>query len=298
MKTCENCNKKHDGSYASGRFCGQKCARAFSTKDKPKKSKEAICKRCGKSILVSEHASLNNVCCDDPECIKTRRHKKCKQCGEMKCLRLDICRRYTTFPILIKCFGFDQSKIGTTEIYEEFDRIANLLIEDYFDNELVPGQIDEKYKLGYAEKNANLHYFLKSMGVFKNRKKRNFSEAGHISAKHGRSRPSSSTKYKKQWHTTWDNKLVFLRSSYELTFAKKLDEQKIEYEVEKLRIVYWDSQKNKQRVAIPDFYLPKENKIIEIKSKWTYDKQNMEDKVKAYREHGYTNIEVRVDLDI
>lgn len=29
---CENCNKEHDGSYASGRFCCQSCARAFSTK--------------------------------------------------------------------------------------------------------------------------------------------------------------------------------------------------------------------------------------------------------------------------
>lgn len=29
---CENCSSKHDGSYGSGRFCCQKCARGFSTK--------------------------------------------------------------------------------------------------------------------------------------------------------------------------------------------------------------------------------------------------------------------------
>ena len=28
---CENCGKEHDGSYGSGRFCCQACARAFST---------------------------------------------------------------------------------------------------------------------------------------------------------------------------------------------------------------------------------------------------------------------------
>lgn len=29
---CENCQKKHNGSYGSGRFCSQKCARAYATK--------------------------------------------------------------------------------------------------------------------------------------------------------------------------------------------------------------------------------------------------------------------------
>lgn len=43
----------------------------------------------------------------------------------------------------------------------------------------------------------------------------------------------------------------------------------------------------KQRVAIPDFYLPESNTIVEIKSDYTYDKQNMDDKIKAYKEHGY-----------
>lgn len=29
---CENCNKEHDGTYGSGRFCSEKCAKGFSTK--------------------------------------------------------------------------------------------------------------------------------------------------------------------------------------------------------------------------------------------------------------------------
>lgn len=28
---CEKCGIEHDGSYGSGRFCSQKCARSFST---------------------------------------------------------------------------------------------------------------------------------------------------------------------------------------------------------------------------------------------------------------------------
>jgi len=57
--------------------------------------------------------------------------------------------------------------------------------------------------------------------------------------------------------------------------------------MESLRILYWDSQLLKQRIAIPDFYLLNENKIIEIKSNYTYNKINMNDKKKAYLKHGY-----------
>jgi hypothetical protein len=95
------------------------------------------------------------------------------------------------------------------------------------------------------------------------------------------------SKYKHGWHTTWDGKQVFYRSSYELDFCDELDNKKIPYTMEKLRILYWDSQLNKQRVAIPDFYLSDTNEIVEVKSDYTLDKQNMLDKKKAYLEHGY-----------
>lgn len=45
MKICENCNKEHDNSYASGRFCSQKCARSFSTKKNRKEINKKISKK-------------------------------------------------------------------------------------------------------------------------------------------------------------------------------------------------------------------------------------------------------------
>ena len=59
---CENCNKEHDGSYGSGRFCSSKYARAFSTKIKRKeinekvslklkKNLDSFCKDCGKKLI-------------------------------------------------------------------------------------------------------------------------------------------------------------------------------------------------------------------------------------------------------
>lgn len=84
-----------------------------------------------------------------------------------------------------------------------------------------------------------------------------------------------------------NNKEVYLHSSFELDYAKELDDKQIDYEVEFKHIKYWDSQKQEYRCAIPDFYIPSENLIVEIKSSWTLDKQNMKDKMKAYLDLGY-----------
>lgn len=37
---CEHCSKDHDGSYGSGRFCCQACARSFSTKNNRKEIRQ------------------------------------------------------------------------------------------------------------------------------------------------------------------------------------------------------------------------------------------------------------------
>jgi len=41
---CEYCEKEHDGSYGSGRFCSNSCARGFSTKNKRKEINEKVSK--------------------------------------------------------------------------------------------------------------------------------------------------------------------------------------------------------------------------------------------------------------
>lgn len=41
------------------------------------------------------------------------------------------------------------------------------------------------------------------------------------------------------------------------------------------------------RCSVPDFYLPDLNMIVEIKSFFTYDKQNMLDKFKAFKDNNY-----------
>lgn len=75
------------------------------------------------------------------------------------------------------------------------------------------------------------------------------------------------------WHETWNNQKVFLRSSWELGFAKYLDSKQILYEVESKRfpIIYSYKGEQKSGTYCPDFYLPDRNKYYEVKGWWRDD---------------------------
>lgn len=288
---CENCSKEHDGSYGSGRFCSVKCAksRVFLTKEKrseinkkisntiKQKTHELNCIKCGKTIL--KNINVHYAICDECKNEST----KCKICGanHKQCKRPDICKKRKLFPALINYFGFNKELLGTEEALKEFERIKSLLNEEYWDNNLSINDLIRKY--GYYNNPMNFSKILNALGI----KRRNLTEANLISWKNGKISPQSNSKFKTSWHLTWDNKYVFLRSSYELKYANELDCKQIIYEVEKLKIIYWDSQLCKERTAIPDFYLPETNEIVEIKSNWTFNEQNMKDKFKAYRDFGF-----------
>ena len=96
--------------------------------------------------------------------------------------------------------------------------------------------------------------------------------------------------YIKDIHTSWNGYQFVSRSSYELDYANILDAQQINYEYEAFRIKYYDTYLEVERTSIPDFYLPDSNTIVEIKSTYTLNVQNMKDRVKAYRDLGYNFI--------
>lgn len=77
---CENCNKEHDGSYGSGRFCSSKCARCFSSRAKRKEINEKVslklkknpdyfCEDCGKKLSKK---TITGYCSD---CYLTKYNK-------------------------------------------------------------------------------------------------------------------------------------------------------------------------------------------------------------------------------
>ena len=53
------------------------------------------------------------------------------------------------------------------------------------------------------------------------------------------------------------------------------------------RSFYYDSINKENKIAIPDFYIPSTNTIVEIKSNYTLNVQNMLDKKLAYENAGY-----------
>lgn len=76
---CESCGHQHDGSYGSGRFCNEKCAKSFSTKAKRKEINKKVSKIL-KNREVVEHEDRECIICHSVfRCIKTSTQKVCRK---------------------------------------------------------------------------------------------------------------------------------------------------------------------------------------------------------------------------
>ena len=84
---CENCNKEHDGTFGSGRFCSKKCACSFSTKEHRHLINEKISKKLkGKKTL---RYSLYTYICEKCN-VKFTRNGKIRNDRKIHC---DNCKR-------------------------------------------------------------------------------------------------------------------------------------------------------------------------------------------------------------
>lgn len=288
--TCLQCGKDLNSSQT--KFCCSSCAATYNnlhrlntTKGKTKKVK---CIDCGKEIEASIHIKRKDQLCID--CKKKKKYLKkygvdgkvCPICGTINCTN-EFCKhpagRLAQIRGLIRNFGFDKNKLGTLEVFNEYNRIKQNLYDLYINQQKSSIDIAKIYNYKY-----NIFQILYGLGI----PTRKNHEANILSILQGKITPAiDNIHFKAQWYKTWDNREVYLRSSYEIDYAKELDDQKIRYEVESLRIKYFDSQQNEYRCAIPDFYIPSTNTIVEIKSNYTLDIQNMKDKAKSYKELGY-----------
>lgn len=255
--------------------------------------KEAKCIDCGKTIYIGKRASSKTCRCN--ECHKKyqinnnhTRVKICPICGTKyikgeRCSNI-FCKEHSIhgFKLLINYFGFNKEKLGTLEVESEYNRIRNIIYDLYWKDNLSPKQISDKFNF------PSKHSITQTVFNVLNIPVRTFKEASKIAYQEGRLDLSKTkNKYKSEYHKTWNNKEVFLRSSYEIDYANELDNKHIDYEVENLKIKYLDTSCNQECIAIPDFYLPDTNTIVEIKSNWTLNIQEMKDKVKAYKDLGY-----------
>lgn len=88
---CKNCDKEHDGSFGSGKFCSRKCAN--SRKSNKHKTKILPCIKCGKNTEVIITYPIKWVRCNECNPPKIKRKSKpksekiCPNCG-IKLLKL------------------------------------------------------------------------------------------------------------------------------------------------------------------------------------------------------------------
>lgn len=262
-----NCVIPYDKRY--NKFCCKNHAASYNNKHRDHSIYENI-----SNLLKNKSIAPNKN--------KTKRNT-CKICGALRgeCKDSYVCSKYRLFNGLIK-FGFDINTKGTEKIIDEFYRVRNIIEKFYLLNGSNNDKLIETFN--YYGGPSNFHKILKTLDI----QTRNLSEGQIFSLESGnRIDMPQVNSYHDEYHKTWDNNIVYLRSSYETDYANILDDNKIHYEVESLKIKYFDTQLNKERIAIPDFYIKDKNLIVEIKSNFTLDIQNMKDKVISYKNNGY-----------
>lgn len=294
-KLCKHCNTPLPYNKRFQTFCSFSCSASynsqFKTTESINKQKQTLLKTLNEkkekdkenlNKKLNELKGIDYFSLNDYQQKKFRKHF-CRICGAKigECKDPLVCKKFQLFKSLTK-FGFNQSLIGTEKVIEEFYRIKEIIQEHYLKWNSNSKKLKEVF--GYEGRPQEFHKILEALNI----KSKNLSTAAIDSILNGTSKCLlSKTPYKQEWINTWDNKKVFIRSSYEKDYANFLNLNKIEYKVEELRIKYFDTIKEKERCAIPDFYLPATNEIVEIKSTWTLNIQNMKDKFKAYKELGY-----------
>ena len=288
VKKCLYCGKEFMPQHSTQNFCSHSCSASYNNKRRDK-TKEEYKLKLSESLkkYYREHPkeAKNGFRWIDGK--KTRiEPQKCPICGSAHCEKKGICRHTKKFFMNLIYFGFNLDCLGTEKVFDEYERVKKILETEYFDNHLSPSDLKKKYQ--YPKTFENITQLLKTMGF----KTRNLSTCQTNALLCGKVTPPKPMDncgifFKHGWHTTWDGKKVFYRSGAELKYAELLDENQIPYEVEGLRIEYYDTIKGYKRVAIPDFFLTETNEIVEVKSRITFCKQNMIDKFQKYKELGY-----------
>ncbi len=157
---CETCGKEHDGSYGSGRFCCQACARSFSTS----KNRKEINKKISNTIVDNSKLNYYNnpKYCKICNNIIPYEHKKRNTCSDTCKLQLKKQQysHYSTLGGLASAKS--QQKRSKNEILfcekcEEFFGLTNVLHNEPIFNGWDADIILPQYKLAILW-NGPWHY--------------------------------------------------------------------------------------------------------------------------------------------
>lgn len=282
-KTCPFCGKHFQTKDPKKKFCNRHCSAMYNgyhSKNRKLSDQSKINIRQG--MLKSDKCS---------HIFQNKKIETCRICGNEKgqCKHPDICKflKTTTLDKVLVKLGFDKLKLGSNEVYLEFEKLQQLLMRLYQIDKLSLVEITEQYSLSSPSALLSTFKFLKI-------ETRNSKDSILNSLIKGRWIPtfkgiphSKKSTYKQGWHTTWDNFKVFYRSSYELKYAEYLDSIRLHYTMENLQIPYYHQIEDKMKISVPDFYIPSLNLIVEIKSEFTYCRRDMISRFASYKKNGY-----------
>lgn len=253
MSKCLNCGKE----VPEGRkFCSRSCSASYNNG-----------KRKRKPWTEEQHR-------------KNRKQKVCKYCGKPGESVCSECK-----PFVQRVRTFNRLNIEGSNLKQKNQNLLKLLQGLYFGQQLSLEEIWERTNLRYRQVEILFH----TAGISL-RSATSCQTNAFLTGRRDVSKPLEKRGIR-GYHTTWQGTKVWYRSSYELAFAKLLDAQKIPYKVEakETRTKYWDSELQRERVAVPDFYLPDTGEIVEVKSTYTLGSvQRMLEKFEAYRNRGFS----------
>ena len=292
-KVCKFCGKILPYEKRHNEFCDSSCSTKYGNPLRKRKKKIAPSRikkiinltkkkktkidsniRHHNKLIDTKYSDLG-LCHIDDFC--------CPICGQPNCTN-QFCKDHNFSQLigLVRLVGFNPKTIGTIDVFDEFSRVKDYIRHLYWD---LNYSVLELCSIFGANNHVTILNILKYMDI----PRRSLSESQKASILKGNNKLFGEDKsfLSGFYHITWEGSKVYLRSSYELDFAQDLDRNKIRYLVEHLRIEYYDSSLNKDRIAIPDFYFPDSNEIAEIKSDFTLDIQEMLDKFDTYKKLGY-----------
>lgn len=267
MNFCKCCGKE----IPEGRkFCNSSCAAKYNNKHRTRKPwteeqkqkvrvprVQQICRFCGKPLgYINRQALMYRNACED-----------CK-------------------PFVLMVDTFNRLGFTDTSLLKNYERLVSFVLELYF---------EKKKSLKDIYKITGLKYLQIEKIIWRSGKKlRTIAEGLQEAILQNKISPGKGApeiNFRRGYHISWNGNKHWLRSSYEFEFAKMLDKSNVCYDVESsyTRTVYVSSKDGKKHVAIPDFYLPKTNEIVEVKSTYTLkgSLEDMKKKFQAYSERGF-----------
>lgn len=289
---CLVCGKEFDEDYRidkkyrklPARFCSRQCANKYSSSRLDQNKKKLIkCKVCHKTKEVNIHTSNNFICND---CRNLRKKEFYRYPENCILGRFERSQAFIRKSNNLKNLGFNFEGI----FEEEFFKIRNLLYKVYYEDKRSFNEIEEMFNFHSINTPLSM---LKLVGFEKRRGLKEAVINSYITGRSTLTSPDRNYKYAHGWIETKFGK-VYYRSNYELALINILVEKNLEFSLNQFSINYISSKDNLLHKAYPDFKIDRLNLIIETKSAFNYNEQDIIDRYKEIKKLGYDFIILEV----